>query len=165
MSRYIDMTGQRFGRLSVIGFSHIGPTGAAYWACKCDCGTIRVVRRSGLVSGRTKSCGCWHIEKSTMTAKDKFTTHGLSNNHKLYGVWKSMRQRCNCPTCHDYKWYGAQGKIVCKEWDDYSKFFEWSLTNGYEVGLTIDRINPHGNYEPQNCRWITIQEQQRNKGA
>ncbi|MBP1889811.1 hypothetical protein J2Z53_001394 [Clostridium moniliforme] len=89
--------------------------------------------------------------------------HGLRYT-KLYGVWGMMKQRCyNC--CNkDYKDYGAREIRICDEWKNNVKiFYNWAINNGYEEGLTLDRINPNGNYEPNNCRWITNAEQQNNK--
>lgn len=88
--------------------------------------------------------------------------HGGSGT-PLYNVWKSMRQRCNNSKSHDYRWYGMDGVKICEKWDDFANFREWALKNGYKNGLTIDRVNSHGPYSPENCRWITIQEQQKNK--
>ena len=81
----------------------------------------------------------------------------------LYNVWKSMRQRCNNRRSHDYIWYGADGIRICKEWSDFSNFRNWAVNSGYQKGLTIDRIDVNGDYCPENCRWVTIQEQQKNK--
>ena len=88
--------------------------------------------------------------------------HGGSGT-PLYNVWKSMRQRCNNSKLHDYRWYGMDGVKICEEWDNFANFREWALKNGYKSGLTIDRVNSHGPYSPENCRWVTIQEQQKNK--
>lgn len=81
----------------------------------------------------------------------------------LYNVWKSMRQRCNNPNCSDYAWYGEKGILVCEEWDDFSAFREWALLSGYKKGLTIERKSGVGPYSPENCIWITIEEQQKTK--
>ena len=87
--------------------------------------------------------------------------HGGSGTD-LYNVWKSMRQRCRNKHSHDYKWYGKNGVEVCSEWDDFNAFRDWAFESGYIKGLTIDRIDPSGSYTPENCRWVTIQEQQKN---
>lgn len=87
------------------------------------------------------------------------------NEHrsKLYCVWVAMRQRCDNPNNRDYKYYGAKGVKVCEEWYDYLSFKDWATKSGYSDGLTIDRVNTYGDYSPDNCRWITIVEQQQNK--
>lgn len=88
--------------------------------------------------------------------------HGGSGT-PLYNVCKSMRQRCNNRKSHDYKWYGMDGVKICEEWEDFASFRKWATENGYKSGLTIDRVDSKGPYSPENCRWITIQEQQKNK--
>ena len=88
--------------------------------------------------------------------------HGMSH-HPLYPVWITMRQRCRDPNCRGYRWYGAKGVRVCPEWDSFPNFVRWAEQSGYRPGLTIDRINSSGNYSPDNCRWVTIQDQQRNR--
>ena len=89
--------------------------------------------------------------------------HGMAKT-PLYRRWVNMRQRCNLTSSHEYKQYGGRGIKVCEEWNnDFIPFMEWALANGYEKGLTLDRINVDGNYEPTNCRWITIKEQQNNR--
>lgn len=88
--------------------------------------------------------------------------HGGSGT-PLYNVWKSMRQRCNNRKSHDYKWYGMDGVKICEEWEDFASFRKWATENGYKSGLTIDGVDSKGPYSPENCRWITIQEQQKNK--
>ena len=84
---------------------------------------------------------------------------------KLYGVWRSMRQRCNNQNNKDYKHYGGRGISICAEWSDYLIFKKWSIDNGYVEGLTLDRVNNNGNYEPTNCRWTTNKQQARNKNT
>lgn len=84
-------------------------------------------------------------------------------NTPLYGLWKTMRKRCNCVNCQDYKNYGGRGIKVCEEWNDFINFYEWSMNNGYQKGLSIDRIDANGDYEPSNCRWADSITQGRNK--
>ena len=91
-------------------------------------------------------------------------THGYSCDYpKLYGIWCSMKSRCENKNREKYKDYGARGINVCDEWQDAEKFCKWSLENGYKEGLQIDRIDVNGNYEPSNCRWVTLQVQQKNR--
>src|SRR5690606_10465631 len=91
------------------------------------------------------------------------TTHGL-RDHKLYGVWRSMKQRCTQKSHYAYKDYGGRGIKICDEWiDDFKAFYDWSMSNGYEEGLTIDRINNDDGYSPENCRWTTMRVQNTNK--
>lgn len=128
------------------------------YLCRCECGNSTVVSIGNWK--RTKSCGCLrHIGYST--------THGRASHkeyNKLYHTWGGMKYRCFNKNSKDYLHYGARGITVCDEWkNNYLAFEEWALKNGYEPNLTIDRINPNGNYEPNNCRWISIAEQNRNK--
>ncbi len=88
--------------------------------------------------------------------------HGLCGTD-LYNIWQTMKQRCQNPNCRGYRWYGAKGIAVCAEWQDVVAFCEWANSNGYKHGLTIDRIDPNRNYEPSNCRWVTMSEQQKNR--
>lgn len=146
-----DLTGQRFGRLTVLEFV---PTKDKYshWKCKCDCGNITFVSGVNLTSGGTTSCGC----------KKGHYTHGLSNT-RLYKIWADMKKRCYNPNQIHFKDYGGRGIIVCVAWkDDFQAFYNWAMSNGYDDNLTIDRINNDGNYEPSNCRWADAKTQRRN---
>lgn len=158
MGNLINLTGQRFGRLVVI---RQAPTvkRRAQWLCKCDCGTEKVIPAGALQRGHTQSCGCLRRD----VAREKATTIGGYSTEKLHGVWNTMKQRCRNPKSRDYAYYGLRGIKVCDAWLDYLQFRSWALANGYKEGLTIDRINPDGNYEANNCRWISIQEQQKNR--
>lgn len=96
------------------------------------------------------------------------TVHGLmkgpdGKRTRLYGIWVRMRQRCYDPNSSDYNRYGGRGIKVCQEWNDYRNFYNWAMANGYNDELSIDRIDPNGNYEPSNCRWIPLTDQNRNK--
>lgn len=152
--RLIDLIGQRFERLTVIERVPNSATGQARWRCLCDCGKETVTTTAHLRSGHTKSCGCLGLENATK-AKIK---HG--NTHEsLYNTWAAMKRRCDNPNVDTYKYYGGKGVKLCDDWhEDYGKFKEWALSHGYEPGLTIDRINSDGNYEPSNCQWITAAE-------
>ena len=85
------------------------------------------------------------------------------SHKRLHNIWCSMRQRCEKPNCSGYRKYGAKGIRVCDEWQQFESFMAWSLSNGYNDTLSIDRIDPLGNYEPSNCRWVTQKEQQNNR--
>lgn len=149
--------GKRFGFLTVIGINEPGEI--KRFKCRCDCGNTKNIRPIELVSGKAKSCGCFH---------DEFCkTHGGSKE-RLYRVWQDMKRRCESTRVEEYRNYGGRGIKVCEEWHDYSIFREWAYANGYDENApfgecTIDRIDVNGNYEPNNCRWITNAEQQKNK--
>lgn len=149
----IDLTGETIGRLKVID----RVAGTPAWRCRCECGAEVVKTTKNLRRG-TRSCGCLQKE----IARARATKHGLSR-HPLYFVLSEILQRCENPSCSDYKYYGDRGVSVCEDWHNPVEFIRWAEANGYEPGLTIDRINTYGNYEPDNCRWVTIQDQQRNR--
>lgn len=102
------------------------------------------------------------LNKRRFLLKKKYEN---KNEHrtKLYSIWCAMRQRCRNKNNKDYKYYGERCISVCNDWDDFLNFKVWAISVGYKEGLTIDRIDTYGNYEPSNCRWITIQEQQQNR--
>ena len=152
----LDLTGQRFGKLIVV--KEDGKIGEyTAWLCKCDCGKMKRVRINALRSGSTKSCGCGVGEM----ARKRTIKYSVRNN-KLYHVWYGMVDRCKNPKHKFYHRYGGRGICVCDEWIDYDMFATWALANGYKEGLSIDRINNDGNYEPSNCRWATTKEQHNN---
>lgn len=153
-----NLIGQKFGHLTVREFVGIKKH-AARWLCACDCGLSVIATTNNLRSGNTKSCGCLKRDR-TIEMGHANAKHGESHGHRtrLYTIWCGMRQRCNNPHHHAASLYGGKGVRVCEEWQDYSKFKEWAEANGYADNLCIDRINSNGNYEPQNCRWITASE-------
>lgn len=154
-----DLTNQRFGRLAVIKFIGRSKRYEQLYLCRCDCGNEVIVKRKGLLKGETKSCGCLRKE----IAKELNTKHGKSNT-KLYEVWKGIKARCYNPTHIGYGNYGGRGIKVCDEWlNDFGSFFNWSIDNGYCDGYQIDRIDNEGDYEPDNCRWVTAKENSNNK--
>ena len=149
----IDLSGQIFGRWSVLSFDS-SKNGDAYWMCKCDCGTVRSVNGYHLRSGRSTSCGCYSAERTRKNPPG--VRHGLNKtNPRLYGIWQGMLNRCRRKNGADYKSYGGRGISVCEEWHQFPPFYKWAMANGYTDEMTIDRINADGNYEPSNCQWLT----------
>lgn len=163
MYKFNDLTNEHFGKLTVIRQNGRTKDRHIIWECVCECGNIVNVMGKDLKSGHTKSCGCIQAD----AVRKSRLIHG-DRDARLYSVWKSMKKRCENSNHKDYKWYGAKGVIVCEEWHDYTVFKEWALESGYNENAergecTIDRINHYGNYEPSNCRWVSIAEQNRNK--
>lgn len=159
MGKLIDLSGQRFGRLTVIERAGSDKRKNVLWLCKCDCGNTTIVNRCSLKSGNTKSCGCLRVD----IIKATHTTHGGSNT-KLFRSWNNAKTRCYRISSKDYKEYGARGIRMCDEWlHDFGAFQKWALENGYSDSLTLDRINPDGNYCPENCRRADIETQANNR--
>ena len=158
--KFIDLTGKIFGRLKVIRLSSKTEYGKYIWECLCECGNTINVLGDNLKKGQI-SCGCYKTEY----LKESRTIHGLSKT-KLYSVWNSMKDRCYREGCEMYKYYGGRGIIVCDEWrKNYKEFYDWAMSSGYTAGLSIDRIDNNGNYEPVNCRWVTAEQQANNTRA
>lgn len=154
----IDITGQRYERLTVIALKET-KNKKSYWECKCDCGNTTIVRKDQLKSGKSKSCGCLNIEK---IKQGRNHSHGHSKT-RLYRTFHSMKARCCNPNNNDFKDYGGRGIKICEQWlNDFLEFRKWALKTGYNDNLTIERINVNGNYEPSNCKWVTRKIQSRN---
>lgn len=157
----IDLTGKKFGRLTVVRRVE-SKSSKARWLCRCDCGVDKEVCGCMLRSGNTRSCGCFQKE----SARANQTKHGLKY-HPLYAIHTSLVRRCTSHNDPSYHNYGGRGITVCDEWLDKESglrdFVEWAEKNGYEKGLEIDRRDNDGNYEPSNCRFVTRCVNSRNK--
>lgn len=135
--------------------------GKRYWNCKCDCGNFKVVKTNDLTHGNVKSCGC--LTNRTRMFPDYDNLPG-EIKRVLRTRYRSMLARCYNPKTNDFNIYGGKGIIVCDEWkNSYKAFAKWALDSGFAPSLSIDRENPNGNYCPENCRWVTMKEQQNNR--
>lgn len=153
-----DITGKRYGRLVVKSFDHSDKRGA-YWLCACDCGKSFVAYGYRLRCGKTKSCGCLQDEHR----REGFhRSHGMTDT-PLYIIWCNMRARCCRKTSTEYYNYGGRGIKLCEAWFSFDAFAEWALSHGYADGLSIERIDVNGNYEPDNCKWIEPAQQSLNQ--
>lgn len=163
-TNFIDLTGQKFGRLTVIELAET-KNWNVYWKCKCECGNYTTVLSSKLRVERTQSCGC--IRKEIIIQRSE--KHGLRHK-RIYNIYCTMKARCYNSNSEEYHNYGGRGIVICKEWlgeNGIENFAKWAYENGYNESAdfgqcTIDRIDVNGNYEPSNCRWTTNKEQMRN---
>lgn len=163
MSRIVDVSAQRFGRLVVVAFSHVNKR--AYWECLCDCGVRKIVRGGHLREGTTLSCGCLQQEQRTKPCRvhgHASRINGKDHNSPTYRSWHSMMMRCYNPNSTGYEYWGGRGIAVCEKWRKFSGFLADMGVRPH--GCTIDRYpNPDGNYEPENCRWASFAAQTRNR--
>lgn len=152
----------KYGRLTVIARASNAGGGHSQWLCRCACGNEKVIPAKRLRNGSTISCGCAQKEAAREIGRNN-TRHGL-RGHPLYNIWRGMKKRCFVETDQHYPNYGARGITMCEEWkNSFERFYSWAIANGYEKGLSIDRVNNDGNYEPSNCRWATAKEQANNR--
>lgn len=160
--KYKDITGIKYGRLTVIKYKGKNKYYRSLWECKCDCGNICIADSNVLQQGHKQSCGCLNHENHIYRPNRK--NHGMCKT-RLYRIWSKMKSRCYNKNDPDYKrWYGYRGIKVYKEWkNNFLSFYKWATTHGYDDNLSIDRINVNGNYEPTNCRWTTAKEQAKNR--
>ena len=158
--KLIDLTGKKFGSLTVISRADNTKNGKARWFCKCDCGRFKTkpVTTNDLKSGKVQSCGC----KYKTSNKENAKRHGETNT-RIYRIWCCMRARCNYKHHKEYQNYGGRGITYSPEWALYENFRDWALNNGYTDCLTLDRIDTNKDYTPDNCRWATMKQQQNNR--
>ncbi|MHB1167496.1 MAG: hypothetical protein ACYC0N_03010 [Carboxydocellales bacterium] len=158
-----DLKSKRFGKLTVIQFSHVDDKKQSHWFCLCDCNKDKIITKKGkyLTAGDTKSCGCLreeNLEKIRGKSNYRPTKEEYSKPYykQLRNVWRNLIHRCHNPKYKGYKNYGGRGIYVCDEWrKDFWNFYNWSIANGYQVGFSLDRLVIEKNYNPDNCEWIS----------
>lgn len=156
MSKLIDLTGIKFGRLTVIKRDLTSKR--TKWICKCECGNIKSIMACHLKSGASTSCGCYQKE----TVREANLKHDKTHT-SLHNRWKAIKQRCLNPNNSRYIDYGERGIIICDEWLEFENFYNWSINNGYAENLSLDRKDNNKGYTPDNCRWITVLQNNENR--
>lgn len=164
MSKRLELTGKKFGRLTILKRFWVKDKQSMYCQCECDCGKIIKIRSNDVVYGKTKSCGCFrseYVTKKNFKHGHTYLKNGKTFQSGIYQVWAGMIQRCTNKKSHAYKYYGARGITVCKRWTKFKCFLE--DMGERPDGMTIERKNNNGDYEPGNCCWATDAEQNRNQ--
>lgn len=160
MAALIDLTGQRFGRWTVVRRAENATGGAARWCCRCECGNTHDVPGHTLRGGQSRSCGCWRSAVSAAKGRTQWTKHGMST-HPLYGIWRGMMTRCYNTNIRGYHQYGGRGIYVEPRWHEVHNFVQDMSPR--PPGLSLDRIDNNGPYGPDNCRWATTLQQMHNR--
>ena len=161
--RFVDLTGMKFGHLTVLQRSENGKGGMTRFLCRCDCGKLVTVMSKHIKSGAIDNCGCLSADRRMETKLKRGAAHGESET-RLYRIWCGMKCRCYNKNRSRYADYGGRGITVCDEWrESFPAFRDWALSNGYADDLSIDRVNDDAGYSPENCRWATVVEQNNNR--
>lgn len=148
--------GYRQNKLTVTGI--VFKNKRYLWECHCDCGNTTIVYPQQMITGRQKACRCG----KSVTFHEMHYKHGGAGT-RLYEIWCSMKKRCNNPHAENYPRYGGRGITVCSEWEQFEPFRDWALSTGYADTLTLEREDVNGNYCPENCTWIPLKRQARNR--
>lgn len=181
MAYYNDYTGFKFGKLTAICLVEKNGQKHRYWKCRCECGNEKIVDSGDLRKGHTRSCGCargtrslpkWEglppIPRKAIHIQKCEREYSRTKHPRLRGVWSNMKDRCQNPNNKRFYCYGGRGIKVCDEWQTFAPFCQWALESGYDEGAkfgecTIDRIDVDGDYEPNNCRWVSMDTQEKNR--
>lgn len=159
----VDISGEKYGRLTPLYRVDNDKYGHTSWMCKCDCGAMKVVSTNDMRTGKSRSCGCLEKENRGLFGTRSKRTHQMKGT-RLYRIWQGAKNRALNQNDKHWPDYGGRGITICDEWKtSFEAFRDWALANGYKEDLTIDRIDVNGNYCPENCRWVPQAEQQRNK--
>lgn len=159
-NRLVINEGEQYNQLTVM--KEVAPRrtnngNLRVFLCKCSCGVEKEILLGALRSGKIKGCGCMRGRHA-----NRYSVHGQWDK-PVYGAWRDMIQRCTNPNNAQFKNYGDRGISVCEEWMTAKNFIDWAFRNGYDDSLSIDRIDVNGNYNPENCRWVSMQVQHSNK--
>jgi len=165
-----DLTGMVVHRWTVLSFYGLDKRKKSLWTCTCSCGTLKEVSGNSLSMGKTQSCGCLvkEVQSARLLNNKIASIHGLSkqdinNKTRLYRIWCGIKNRITNPNVPEHPRYGGKGVKICNEWMTFTNFHEWAINNGYSENLTIDRVDVEGNYEPNNCRWVSSKAQANNR--